>query len=366
MKFHKKLISLFFIFFLMCQLSCSLIIKTPFDPPRSKRPNWYRGIYHVHSNYSHDSKATLELISDTAKKTGLDFVVITDHNNISAKDDAAKIKDPLLIVGTELSTWYDGHLGMIGINEMPTEREHSQQIIDWAHQHSGYAIPAHPFSKRKPWKKWDLNRIDGIELFCFSDFFYAETWQLILKVMFYPPDQLLKTTLNVHPEIMKWWDEKLSAGEHIAGFAAADAHLKVNWNKFHIENLLLYFQAVTEYVYAPELNEKNILESLGMGKSFIAFEVFGIAQNFSFTAQDQNRVFGMSEIVPSSTGILKITVPQKSEIKLIHNGKVIETEESDTLEYAIKEGGYYRVEVYLNGKLWILSNPIYFESPKTT
>src|SRR5690606_20081997 len=41
--------------------------------------NTYRGALHVHSYWSHDSEGTLARIIPAAKKTGIDFIFLTDH-----------------------------------------------------------------------------------------------------------------------------------------------------------------------------------------------------------------------------------------------------------------------------------------------
>lgn len=39
----------------------------------------FRGVLHVHSYWSHDSKGTLNDIIPAAKNAGIDFVFLTDH-----------------------------------------------------------------------------------------------------------------------------------------------------------------------------------------------------------------------------------------------------------------------------------------------
>ena len=54
--------------------------------------------------------------------------------------------------------------------------------------------------------------------------------------------------------------------------------------------------------------------------------------------------------------------PKTAEIRLIHNGKIVKQALDQMLEYETQELGYYRSEVYVDGKLWIVSNPIYIEN----
>src|SRR3989338_7790784 len=81
--------------FLALLSGCTFVIRTPaFRPPRDAKPNLFRGAFHVHTEYSHDSKASLELVIKTARKAGLDFVVVTDHNNLNAASAYQTMKEP--------------------------------------------------------------------------------------------------------------------------------------------------------------------------------------------------------------------------------------------------------------------------------
>ncbi|MBI4395155.1 MAG: PHP domain-containing protein [Candidatus Omnitrophica bacterium] len=361
--------SLKIISFLVCSLwicsSCTFVIRTPaFTPPKNQKPHLFRGVVHVHTEYSHDSKAPLALIIKTAKKAGLDFVVVTDHNNLNALRTYQKMNlpnHPLLIFGDEISTWNEGHLIGLGIKEEPHNTGNTQGIVDFIHGQEGYAIIAHPLSPRKPWPNWDVQHFDGLEVFCFSDTFYAaDPRSLSLKALFFTPRGFIKSVLENPDAGLKLWDEHLKSGRHVAAFGSTDAHLKFYWHGLYAENLLLYFQTVTMYVQAKEFKAEKIVESLGRGKSFIAFEIYGPAQDFSFSALVGNKVYEAGDVVLSELPIqFVVKTPKTAQIKLIHNGSTVKEGLGTTLEYETQARGYWRSEVYVDGKLWIISNPIY-------
>ena len=323
----------------------------------------------MHTEFSHDCKAPLDLVIETAERAGLDFVIVTDHNNMKAAKAYQAMKKPphpLLIFGDEISTWYDGHLVVLGIDKEPPDIGDTQEIVNIVHQKGGYAIPAHPFSKRKPWTNWKIENFDGLELFCFSDIFYSEGFKLLPKIIFSPPKAFLKSVLKTPTAALRFWDERLRSGRRLTAFASADAHLKFRWQNFYVENLLLYFQAVTTYVLADELKEEKIVEALGHGKSFIAFEAWGVAQDFSFSASAANKNHGPGDSLGAESPILfTIKVPAEADIRLIHNGEIIAQNTGTVLEYKNQATGYYRVEAYREGELWIASNPIYVSNSKS-
>ena len=63
------------------------------EPQAMGEPALYRGIYHVHTEFSPDSKASLKNIIETAQKLKLDFVVLTDHNNRRVKGAYEKMAE---------------------------------------------------------------------------------------------------------------------------------------------------------------------------------------------------------------------------------------------------------------------------------
>ena len=49
------------------------------EPTSQINLNTYRGVMHVHSYLSHDSRGTLDDLIPAAKKDGIDFIFLTDH-----------------------------------------------------------------------------------------------------------------------------------------------------------------------------------------------------------------------------------------------------------------------------------------------
>src|SRR6185503_21261887 len=69
------------------------------------------GVVHVHTTLS-DGGGTPEEVAAAAKRAGLGFVVITDHNNLDAKPFEGYHDGVLVLVGTEVSTTAGHVLGV--------------------------------------------------------------------------------------------------------------------------------------------------------------------------------------------------------------------------------------------------------------
>ncbi len=103
---------------------------------------------HIHENkYSPDSFIDLKGAIETAKFMGLDGICITNHDNNLLKNDIgnyAKINDILVIVGAEILT-YEGDILVFGLDDIPNEMIHAEELLSLVKKQNGVAISAHPF-----------------------------------------------------------------------------------------------------------------------------------------------------------------------------------------------------------------------------
>lgn len=76
------------------------------------------GDLHCHSEHS-DGRHTVTELAELAVERGLDFLAITDHNNIAAHPEIPRVPDLTLLRGMEI-TWYEGHFNAYGFSENPS------------------------------------------------------------------------------------------------------------------------------------------------------------------------------------------------------------------------------------------------------
>lgn len=117
---------------------------------------------HIHSEASHDSRATVEEIIQSAKERGLSGIAICDHNKFY---DGPLPKDFILLRGCEFSTPF-GHLLGIGMKEAVEARDF-EELIRKIHAAGGIAILAHPYEHSKYAEKLEsiAHLLDGVEVF---------------------------------------------------------------------------------------------------------------------------------------------------------------------------------------------------------
>ena len=355
---------IFLLFSIFSLNSCAFLLRDHSYPPPdpSSTERMYRGVFHVHSQYSHDSKATLEQIAETAVHAGLDFVVVTDHNNRAGASVYPSLqvrRPPYLIFGEEISA-PDGHLIMIGVEASTPKNKSSEELIEWIHQQGGFTILAHPASEKNPWDRPEMSGIDGLEVYSFAHSFYeSNKWTLIPKMALLPPKTFLRFHQEISEKAFHLWDKKLTKGERVFAVGGADAHMHVKIAGWGPESYLLQFSSVTQYVPGDALfDEEAIVEALGAGRSFVAFDVHGYATKFKFYAKKGEERFEMGDSVQGQA-TLYVESPQSGQIKLIHNGVITREHYGKTFSYFAEKPGAYRIEIHQGKKLWIISNPIY-------
>lgn len=127
---------------------------------------------HLHeSKYSPDSYLSLTEAVETAKSLGLDGICVTDHDNNFLKNDigtSKKINDILVIVGAEILT-FEGDILVFGLDEIPEEMIHAEELLEMVKKSHGAAISAHPFRNNdrglKEYIRNVKDNLHGVEAF---------------------------------------------------------------------------------------------------------------------------------------------------------------------------------------------------------
>ena len=223
----------------------------------------YRGSIHIHSTYS-DGTGSVEEIIAAAARAGLDYIILTDHNQL---------------VEQSLQGWHDGVLTLIDaeINDMALEPERNhllalnirqdmtphapnpQGLIDAVREQGGLTFLAHPIDLPGPiikdiypWTDWDIEGFTGVELWNFmSEFRVHATSKPVAVVMAYLP-QLFTT--GPYPEMLAKWDELLQ--QHpTAAIGGPDVHAQI-YNIGPLKRRFLpydyCFRAVNTHIIARE------------------------------------------------------------------------------------------------------------------
>jgi hypothetical protein len=330
-------------------------------------PGWYRGDFHAHTTCSDGSFTPLGL-SRLAGETGLDFLAITDHNDISAFDDFSPAHAGMILPGVEV-TVRDGHFNVFGFSGNSAEaQEIFRGIVDapaamkyglsWGHAElealmrrislAGYFVSLnHPLLKPWEWRDplADVSWFDGIEVV--NDPTYGENYR-------------------INPATCRLWSAWLNAGYRCTGLGGSDFHSASSSDN---PGRLARLDLPLTYVYAEELSCLAILNGLRRGKVYIS-----LGPQLELTAQVDGQVYGIGDELGTirSPGRLCARVQgctSKAQLVLVRNGHSIASQdvqggaaeleiEIPTLDAPVQ--AWYRVDV-INAahQPLAVSNPIF-------
>jgi predicted metal-dependent phosphoesterase TrpH len=126
--------------------------------------------FHCHTVQSKDSLTPPERLIRSARRKGLDRVIVTDHNSIGGARAAQALDAELIIVGEEIMTTRGEILAAFVSEEIPRGLP-PQETIRRLRDQGAFISVSHPFDSYRngAWKKEDLLEIaplvDAIEIF---------------------------------------------------------------------------------------------------------------------------------------------------------------------------------------------------------
>jgi len=335
----------------------------------------YSGVIHIHTNYS-DGFVRLKSVAKIANNVGLDYVIVTDHNDFSHYLEGSEgyYGRTLISIGKEV-TLKTGHCLAIDINrQIQYNGNNLQHYIDQINKQGGMSFIAHPHLsdriefkiKKCSWTDWTVKDFTGLEVWSYMHDWIDKTNIFNVVHNIFKPDKLIDGPFR---ETINKWDE-LCLTRKTVGIGGLDAHSIpilpfFNVKVFPYKDL---FQKVRTHILSEPFennfvkDKKNMMNSLRKGHCFFANDYECDSTGFQFWLENEKKevlaIIG-DEIKFSPNNILKIKSPVYGEIRLIKNGKRISSEQNDYLENKVDEPAVYRVEIRHNNRKWIYSNPIY-------
>ena len=380
--------------------------KTP-DKPAGL--NYYKGILHAHTWWSHDSRGSLEGFLPPAKELGVDFIFFSDHRHAELDTFPRSYKGIYDGVIIEPGTENRGLLVWPLIDTVVDWNQETNTVIKQVIADGGLIFYAHTEEPHD----WDNPDYQGMEIYNVhtdskDEDLYSHIVNFIINGNSYRR-WAYREMFDEQTEILTRWDQ-LNQTRQIVGISAADAHDNQNLRARYLddgrvewiginakaidttevglfEKIMLSepdpagyvfnwsidtyyesFRTCMNYVLADTLTTAALANGLRRGHLFIAFSGLGDATGFMYSADavDGSRVAMMGDSVAlDAVSRLSAVSPLPARFRLIRNGEVAETVEN-VYRFESKNPlspGVYRVEaaVTLDDEWapWIYSNPIY-------
>lgn len=302
-----------------------------------------KGDLHAHTLAS-DGVHTVEELAMKALRHGLDFLAITDHNQLISADALPHIPGVTLIPGVEW-THYQGHANFLGIDcpydgvfAANTEEEVRSRFT-LAHERGALITLNHPFEDCCPFS-FDFNRLP---IDC------LEVWNGPMR----------ESNLRA----VGLWQSLLVSGRKLPICGGSD---------YHRDTPFIFLGGPTTNIYAQSAGPGDILAALRAGHSYITFSPNGPRLEFSAGEAMLGDTVAWSE---GQTMRIAIEGLNKGDVvRLVTRSSVETLLEAPTpgrfeTTVPMTSPGFARVEVlraFLPGipaLPALLSNPIYFDQP---
>lgn len=312
---------------------------------------WWKGDLHMHTVHSDGNWTVAELIS-SARNTGLDFIVITDHNTASHHEEIDRLsngsRQPLVLRGEEITT-YGGHTNAWGLpagtwidfRARPGDSSRIANIAAQAHRAGALISINHPFvlCGGCSWS-YDASA---------RDFDSIEVWNG-------PWD------FTDEPAV-KMWDKILQGGRRITAIASSDSHRPDT-----------PIGKPTTHVAANELSQPSILKAIRMGHVYLSDGSARVELSFEgglAHGTSRSRVMIGDQLRLLAPGKVRFLIttraaPANATVSLLSNGGVVRSFPANTdgkpqvIEIDCQRDAYFRIEVRDGTKSMLaMTNPIY-------
>lgn len=301
-----------------------------------------KGDLHTHTLAS-DGVLSVGELARHARRHGLDFLALTDHNQMVSSKSLPQFPGLTLIPGIEW-THFKGHANFLGVDQPYDEPffanspEEIKARFDSAHARGALITINHPFEEICPFQ-FDMNSLP---------YDCLEIWNGPMR-----PSNLMAIGL---------WHTMLTAGKRVPICGGSD---------YHRDHLFIMLGGPTTCVYTMSASPADILSGLRQGHAYLTFApngpsltmtagdaILGDRVSFSEVREIEIRVDGLL-----SGDVLQVVTPRGSTplLKSDVDGRFEGT-------YTMEEPGFVRTEV-LRGFVpglpllpALISNPIYFEA----
>lgn len=345
-------------------------------------------VAHVHTTYS-DGTASVPELLDAARRCGVDAVLLTDHDTLGARRDGweGAHDGVFLLVGTEVSP-KAGHYLAFGVEEeIGHDGRGAREIAAAVRAAGGVGFAAHPFSVGghmlvAPLARrivlphgWDAldapDGCDGIELWSLTTD-AAEAWRTPRQAWRWLRDPAAAVAPGPPAHHLARWDA-LSARRRVPAIGGLDGHApgvrvrgRVRTPLAHERTFgLLRTHLLTDGPLDGDVTHDRaaLLGALAGGRAWLHSPVAGAATGARWWGQTPDgEVVAMGGEAAASRATLRLRLPRVAAVRVIADGTVVHEATTAALDLDVDRPGAYRVETRVDGRFWLLSNPVHLRA----
>jgi len=293
----------------------------------------------------------------------------------------------LLLIGTEISP-KQGHYLAFGVtHEIPHAGRSALEIANAVRAAGGHGFAAHPFSagghmlipglarrivKAHAWPALDDPRgCDGLELWSLTTD-AAEGWRTPAEGLRWLRDPEGEVAKGPPTDHLRRWDA-LSARRRMPAIGGLDGHQpgirlrgRVHSPLPHARTFkLLRTHLLCDRPLTGELqsDRATMLGALAAGRAWLTCPFVAPAHGARLWAERANgQTIELGAEASAGQVQLHVRLPRPAEIVLVRDGARLDRTRGATVDLGLELPGVYRVEARINGRLWLLSNPIHLRA----
>jgi hypothetical protein len=340
---------------------------------------WLAGDLHCHTTYSHDvwggpaddntgpdEAYTLgwspgEQVA-IAELRGLDFLAITDHNDVRSLSDPGYTSNALTLIRGYEHSLSHGHAGCLGpditgvFDGFDTSTDAGASALrDAVHAAGGIFILNHPFYG-SGWGYTPAVRPDSIEV-----------WNIG-----WPYRHVGKTAIPPEPSVsdnyrsLPYWEKKFLASGRMPATGGSDNHYRAT-------TAIQGVGQPTTWVFAQSRSQDAILDGIRAGRTSISAEPPALGgARIELTVRSGTTTWMVGDTVPASAGRVTVTARVMNAplhvLRLVVDGRNAQETRILTLDQTVKMKvsadaiDRVRAEAYVQPGYWMgaLTSSVYF------
>lgn len=293
-----------------------------------------------------------------AEVRGLDFVAITDHNDVRALTDPGYVSDKITLIPGYEHSLSKGHAGCLGVDQkfsVPTGTDEGAIALrDAVRAEGGLFILNHPFYG-DGWGYSPKVRPDSVEV-----------WNIGWPYRHVAPDVPPEPAVSDNYKSLPYWEQAFLSDGKMPASGGSDNHYRATAGAQGVGQ-------PTTWVYAKDSTWPSILEAIRNGRTTVSAEpaLLGGARAF-LTVPNAGHEWIVGDTVPASAGSVTVSLrvqnapghTAKFVVDGVDRAPVTIAGPDDEISIVVDASATKRVraEVYLDSGYWMtaITSPIYF------
>jgi hypothetical protein len=112
-----------------------------------------------------------------------------------------------------------------------------------------------------------------------------------------------------------------------------------------------------------DTDRATLLRALAAGAAWLSCPFVALAHGARLWAElADGQTLAMGAETAASRAVLRLRLPEAAQVTFVRDGAQIHSQDGSKIDLDVAQPGVYRVEARIDGRLWLLSNPIHLRA----